>query len=124
MLLTPSPLSHLLGPLLPLERDVVLYGRPLSSKLLRYKLISLLVKICGVVYVQIANISLASRLTSRSRSLTAVTSHRLAWEIRHTLFSVLYYICTSISEPLGVDVINGWPRRRFFLCKGAYDEGV
>jgi len=25
---------------------------------------------------------LASRLSSRSRSLTAVTSHRLAWEIR------------------------------------------
>src|SRR6218665_2493309 len=61
----------------------------LSSKLLRYKLISILVKICDVVYVQITNISLASRLMSRSRLLTAVTSHRLVWEIRHTLSSVI-----------------------------------
>jgi len=61
----------------------------LSSKLLRYKLISILVKICDVVYVQITKISLAGHLISRSRSLTAVTSHRLAWEIRYTLSSVI-----------------------------------
>src|SRR6218665_135522 len=53
----------------------------LSSKLLWYKLISILFKIRDVVYVQITNISLASRLMCRSRSLTAVTSHRLAGEI-------------------------------------------
>src|SRR6218665_3642505 len=41
----------------------------LSSKLLRYKLISILFKIRDVVYVQITNISLASRLMCRSRSL-------------------------------------------------------
>src|SRR6218665_483336 len=48
-----------------------------------------LVKIRDVVYmyVQITNISLASRLSCRSRSLTAVTSHRLAREICHTLSS-------------------------------------
>jgi len=63
----------------------------LSSKLLRYKLISILVKIRDVIYVQITNISLASRLLSRSRSLTALTSHRLAWEICHTLSLVLLY---------------------------------
>src|SRR6218665_3415757 len=50
----------------------------LSSKLLRSKLISILFKIRDVVYVQITNISLASRLMCRSRSLTAVTSHRVA----------------------------------------------
>ena len=59
----------------------------LSSKLLRYKLISILFKIRDVVYVQITNISLASRLMCRSRSLTAVTSHRLVGEIRCTLSS-------------------------------------
>src|SRR6218665_1666971 len=59
----------------------------LSSKLLRSKLISILFKIRDVVYVQITNISLASRLMYRSRSLTAVTSHRLAGEIRCTLSS-------------------------------------
>src|SRR6218665_3802777 len=48
----------------------------LSSKLHRSKLISILFKIRDVVYVQIT-ISLASRLMYRSRSLTAVTSHRL-----------------------------------------------
>src|SRR6218665_2459961 len=64
----------------------------LSSKLNRSKLISILFKIRDVVYVQITNISLASRLTSTSRSLTAVTSHRLAGEIRRTLSSdiILY----------------------------------
>jgi len=36
------------------------------------KLISILFKIPDVVYVQITNISLASRLRCRSRSLTAV----------------------------------------------------
>src|SRR6218665_3034106 len=40
----------------------------LSSKLLRHELISILVKIRDAVYVQITNISLASRLMSRSRS--------------------------------------------------------
>src|SRR6218665_3344520 len=50
----------------------------LSSKLYWSKLISILVKIRDVVYVQITNISLASRLSCRSRSPTAVTSHRLA----------------------------------------------
>src|SRR6218665_1745467 len=59
----------------------------LSSKLLRSKLISILFKIRDVVYLQITNISLASRLMCRSRSLTAVTSHRLAGEIRCTLSS-------------------------------------
>src|SRR6218665_1250955 len=64
----------------------------LSSKLLRSKLISILFKIRDVVYVQITNISLASRLMCRSRSLTAVTSHRLAGEICRTLSSdiILY----------------------------------
>src|SRR6218665_3088158 len=59
----------------------------LSSKLLRSKLISILFKIRDVVYVKITNISLASRLMCRSRSLTAVTSHRLAGVIRCTLSS-------------------------------------
>src|SRR6218665_2808345 len=59
----------------------------LSSKLYWSKLISILFKIRDVVYVQITNISLASRLSCRSRSLTAVTSHRLAGEIRCTLSS-------------------------------------
>src|SRR6218665_1381821 len=69
----------------------------LSSKLLRYKLISILFKIRDVVYVQITNISLASCLMCRSRSLTAVTSHRLAEEIRCTLsLVILYHICTSM----------------------------
>ena len=49
------------------QYDVVI---DLSSKLLRYKLISILVKILDVVYIQITNISLASRLSCRSRSLT------------------------------------------------------
>src|SRR6218665_514944 len=53
------------------------------------KLISILFKILDVIYVQITNISLASRLSCRSRSLTAVTSHWLASEIRHTLSSVI-----------------------------------
>src|SRR6218665_3615939 len=61
--------------------------RPLSSKLYWSKLISILFKIRDVVYVQITNISLASRLSCRSRSLTAVTSHLLAGEIRCTLSS-------------------------------------
>src|SRR6218665_1090893 len=61
----------------------------LSSKLLWSKLISILFKIRDVVYVQITNISLASRLMYRSRSLTAVTSHGLASEIRRTLSSVI-----------------------------------
>src|SRR6218665_380954 len=61
----------------------------LSSKLYWSKLISILFKIRDVVYVQITNISLASRLKCRSRSLTAVTSHRLASEIRRTLSSVI-----------------------------------
>src|SRR6218665_3556240 len=65
----------------------------LSSKLHQYRLISLLFKIRDVAYVQITNISLASRLICRSRSLTAVTSHRLAWKIRHTLSSdIILYI--------------------------------
>ena len=64
----------------------------LSSKLHRSKLISILFKIRDVVYVQITNISLASRLMSRSRSLTAVTSHRLAWKIRHTLSSDIMHL--------------------------------
>src|SRR6218665_851328 len=53
----------------------------------RSKLISILFKIRDVVYIQITNISLASRLMCRSRSLTAVTSIRLAGEIRCTLSS-------------------------------------
>src|SRR6218665_796017 len=57
----------------------------LSSKLLRSKLISILFKIRDVVYVHITNISLTSRLMCRSRSLTAVTLHRLAGEIRCAL---------------------------------------
>src|SRR6218665_412591 len=61
----------------------------LSSKLLPSKLISILFKIRDVVYVQITNISLASRLMYRSRSLTAMTSHRLASEIHRTLSSVI-----------------------------------
>src|SRR6218665_927841 len=59
----------------------------LSSKLLRSKRISTLFKIRDVVYVQITNISLASRLMCRSRSLTVVTSLRQAGEIRCTLSS-------------------------------------
>src|SRR6218665_3703079 len=61
----------------------------LSIKLYWSKLISILVKIRDVVYFQITNISMASRLSCRSRSLTAVTSHRLASEIRRTLSSVI-----------------------------------
>src|SRR6218665_1971086 len=72
----------------------------LSSKLLRYKLVSILVKIRDEVYVQIPNISLASRLMSRSRSLTAVTSYRLASEIRqfYVILSLvlLYYMHLKI----------------------------
>src|SRR6218665_349804 len=69
----------------------------LSSKLYWYKLISILFKIRDVVYVLITNISLASRLSCRSRSLTAVTSHWLASEIYVVLSLVLlYYICTSM----------------------------
>ena len=66
----------------PDRNDIDPYNRhydvaiDLSSKLLRYKLIRILVKKRDVVYVQITNISLASRLMSRSRSLTA--AHRLA----------------------------------------------
>ena len=84
---------------LPNRNDLDPYNRQydvaidLSSKLLRSKLISILFKIRDVVYVQITNISLASRLMCRSRSLTAVTSHRLAGEIRRTLSSLVisYY---------------------------------
>src|SRR6218665_1712710 len=70
----------------------------LSSKLHRSKLISILFNIHDVVYIQITNISLAIRLSCRSRSLTAVTSHQLAWEIRHTLSSIiiLYYKAKSL----------------------------
>src|SRR6218665_1893960 len=69
----------------------------LSNKLLRSKLISILFKMRDVAYVQITNISLASRLMCRSRSLTAVTSHWLAGEIRCTLsLVILYHICTSM----------------------------
>jgi len=73
----------------------------LSSKLLRYKMISILFKIRDVVYVQITNISLASRLSCRSRSLTAVTSHRLAWEIRRTLLGdiILYMHLNVYKSP-------------------------
>src|SRR6218665_3025063 len=67
----------------------------LSSKLHRYKLISILVKIHDVVYVQITNISLASRLSSRSRSLTAAILHRLEWEIHHTLSSNILLVGLS-----------------------------
>src|SRR6218665_2689307 len=72
----------------------------LSSKLHRSKLISILVKIRDVVYVQIINISLASRLICRSRSLTAVTSHRQ--HERYVVLSLvlLYYICTSMVQTL------------------------
>src|SRR6218665_3007394 len=80
----------------PDRNDLYPYNRQydvaidLSSKLLRYKLISILVKIRDVIYVQITNISLASRLLSRSRSLTAVTSHRLDWEyVILSLYSVI-----------------------------------
>src|SRR6218665_811839 len=59
----------------------------LNSKFLPPKLISILFKIRDVVYVQITNISLASCLMCRSRSLTVVTSHRLAGEICRTLSS-------------------------------------
>src|SRR6218665_3844704 len=72
----------------------------LSSKLLRSKLISILFKIREVVYVQITNISLASRLSCRSGSLTAVTSHRLASEIRRTLSSVIIlYMHLNVLNP-------------------------
>src|SRR6218665_1849572 len=50
-----------------------------KSKLHWSKLISILFKIRDVVYLQIINISLANRLSCRSRSLTAVTSHRPVW---------------------------------------------
>ena len=84
----------------------------LSSKLLRYKLISILVKIRDVVYVQITNISLASRLISSSRSLTAVTSHRLAWEIRHTPSSdiILYMHLNGCNPQLGPVALPRWSR--------------
>src|SRR6218665_1285367 len=59
---------------LTLKTDKFDVAIDLSSKLLRYKLITILVKIRDVVYVEITNISLASCLTSRSRSLTTVTS--------------------------------------------------
>src|SRR6218665_426559 len=69
----------------------------LSSKLLRSKLISILFKIRDMVYVQITNISLASRLMCRARSLTAVTSHRLEGEIRCTLSSdIISYACMHL----------------------------
>src|SRR6218665_2007356 len=84
----------------------------LSSKLLRYKLISILVKIRDVVYVQITNISLTSHLMSRSRSLTAVTSHRLAWEIRHTPSSdiILYMHLNGCDPQLGPVALPCWSR--------------
>src|SRR6218665_3363023 len=80
-----SPNRNDLDPYNP-QYDVAI---DLSSKLYWSKLISILFKIRDVVYVQITNISLASRLSCSSRSLTAVTSHRLASEIRRTLSSVI-----------------------------------
>src|SRR6218665_2917809 len=72
----------------------------LSSKLYWSKLISILFKIRDVAYVQRTNISLASRLMYRSRSLTAVTSHRLAGEIRCTLSSdIIRAVETHFKKP-------------------------
>src|SRR6218665_734383 len=88
-----SPVPNDLDPYIP-QYDVSI---GLSSKLYWSKLISILFKIRDVVYVQITNISLASRLSCRSRSLTAVTSHWLVSEIRRTLASVI--ICTSMGFP-------------------------
>src|SRR6218665_2558929 len=98
----------------PDQNDLDPYNRQydvaidLSSKLLRHELISILIKIHDVVYVQITNISLASRLMSRSRSLTAVTSHRLAWEIRQTLSSVIIlYMHLNVQDCKCVFVVRG-----------------
>src|SRR6218665_1333683 len=104
----------------PDQNDLDPYNRQydvaidLSSKLLRHELISILVKIYDVVYVQITNISLASRLMSRSRSLTAVTSHRLAWEIRQTLSIrqtpssvIILYMPLNVQDCKCVFVVRG-----------------
>jgi len=88
-----SPNRNDLDPYNP-QYDVAI---DLSSKLYWSKLISILFKIRDVVYIQITNISLASRLSCRSRSLTAVTLH-IGWHERHVILSlvILYYICTSM----------------------------
>ena len=93
----------------------------LSSKLYWSKLISILFKIRDVVYVQITNISLASRLSCRSRSLTAVTSHRLASEIRRTLSGVIIlYMHLNGLDSSGLDTCMS---KCVLSCRLVYNLG-
>src|SRR6218665_2273309 len=95
----------------------------LSSQLLRSKLISILFKSRDVVYVQITNISLASRLMCRSTSLTAVTSHRLAGEIRRTLSSDIILEIMHLNGRAGQFWSAAGARRRSKKSAGAARRG-